>query len=312
MAREGVARSNQKMENGLRLDKDMISGLVSYCEFAPPQDAKEYVDNIIGLEAGKNVIEKYLQWRGYAELPSTADISTSRLHAYVKPPTDKGSTSTNKKPSRQPREVPGSSNQEQQGSNENVESRREIRGLKRRVAKLLPLQRPQKAELYSRRGNRAREGEGPCSFCGALVLREGSSYAGLDDGLVPLSDAEVAAEAHAKRLVEYNWNSAARTTVIDDQSVYYEFEGNSWLIAQEKELLRSREEIEEAERARHNRVVVTFDLVGRKVLLSENEVKELESETKIISALDEREVNWVKPNPDSTNLHGPWPHKETC
>lgn len=36
---------------------------------------------------------------------------------------------------------------------------------------------------------------------------------------------------------------------------------------QEKELLRKkREEIEEAEKAKRSRVVVTFDLVGRKVL----------------------------------------------
>lgn len=73
------------------------------------------------------------------------------------------------------------------------------------------------------------EGEGPCQFCGALVLKEGSTYAGLEESLAPLSDAEAAAEAYAKRLVEYDRNSAARTTVIDDQSDYYEIEGNSWL-----------------------------------------------------------------------------------
>lgn len=73
------------------------------------------------------------------------------------------------------------------------------------------------------------EGEGPCNFCGALVLKEGSMYAGLDEGITLLTDAEATAEAYAKRLVEYDRNSAARTTVIDDQSDYYEMEGNSWL-----------------------------------------------------------------------------------
>lgn len=34
----------QKVETGLGLDTDMISGLVSYCELAQPQDAKEYLD----------------------------------------------------------------------------------------------------------------------------------------------------------------------------------------------------------------------------------------------------------------------------
>jgi len=73
------------------------------------------------------------------------------------------------------------------------------------------------------------EGEGPCSFCGSLVLREGSTYAGLDDLAGSLSDAEAAAEAYAKRLVDYDRNSATRTAVIDDQTDYYEFEGNTWL-----------------------------------------------------------------------------------
>ena len=34
----------RRVETGLALDADMISGLVSYCELAPPQDAKEYLD----------------------------------------------------------------------------------------------------------------------------------------------------------------------------------------------------------------------------------------------------------------------------
>lgn len=38
----------QRIETGLGLgmDTDMISGLVSYCELAHPQDAKEYLDVI--------------------------------------------------------------------------------------------------------------------------------------------------------------------------------------------------------------------------------------------------------------------------
>lgn len=31
------------METGLDLDEDIISGLVSYCELAPPLDAQEYL-----------------------------------------------------------------------------------------------------------------------------------------------------------------------------------------------------------------------------------------------------------------------------
>lgn len=61
------------------------------------------------------------------------------------------------------------------------------------------------------------------------MLKEGSTYAGLEEGFTPVSDADVAAEAYAKRLVEYDRNSAARTTVIDDQSDYYESEGSKWV-----------------------------------------------------------------------------------
>ncbi|BBH03945.1 hypothetical protein Prudu_014950 [Prunus dulcis] len=44
MAGEGVGGSIPEDGSGLGLDKDMISGLVSYCELADPQDAKEYLD----------------------------------------------------------------------------------------------------------------------------------------------------------------------------------------------------------------------------------------------------------------------------
>lgn len=135
------------------------------------------------------------------------------------------------------------------------------------------------------------------------MLKEGSTYAGLEESFAPpLSDAEAAAEAFAKRLVEYDRNSAARTTVIDDQSDYYEIEGNSWLSKEEKELLKKKqEEIEEAEQANRNKVVVTFDLVGRKVLINKDEVSELELENSILlRPPDEREVNRIKPNPTLT------------
>ena len=36
----------KKMETGLDLDREIISGLVSYCELAQPLDAKEYLDVI--------------------------------------------------------------------------------------------------------------------------------------------------------------------------------------------------------------------------------------------------------------------------
>lgn len=74
------------------------------------------------------------------------------------------------------------------------------------------------------------EGEGPCNYCGALVLKEGSEYAGLDGmTMPPANDDEAAAQAFKDRLVEFDRSAAQRTTVIDDQSDYFEIDGNAWL-----------------------------------------------------------------------------------
>ncbi|XP_030937162.1 activating signal cointegrator 1 [Quercus lobata] len=329
----------QRIETGLGLgmDIDMISGLVSYCELAHPQDAKEYLDNIIGQEAGKSVIDEYLQRRGHSDVSSsTPNVPTSKLQAYVKPRSDEASVSGTRKPKApkvvsvpssqaEPKKHMVSTHQENQVSSETNESRtmqkgNQVSSKKKKAGKVISLAEAAKGSIVFQQGKpcscQARchklvsnclscgkivceqEGEGPCSFCGSLVLKEGSTYAGLDESLPLQSDAEATAEAYAKRLVEYDRNSAARTTVIDDQSDYYEIEGNSWLSKEEKELLKKKqEEIEEAERAKRNKVVVTFDLVGRKVLLNEDDVSELESENRILRPPDEREVNRIKPNP---------------
>lgn len=324
---------------GLDLDRDIISGLVSYCELAQPLDAKEYLLNIIGQEASKGVIEEYLQRRGQSDLiSSTPAVQSSRLQTYMKPLTEKHVISGGKKQVRTSKDT-GPSDQGQAepktntvssyigntGPSEARESRQKgIQGKsrKKKAGKVVSLAEAAKGSFVFQQGKpcpcQARqhrlvsnclscgkivceqEGEGPCSFCGALVLKEGSTYAGLEESMPPISDAEFAAEAYAKRLVDYDRNSAARTTVIDDQSDYYEIEGNSWLSNEEKQLLRKKqEETEEAELAKRNKVVVTFDLVGRKVILNRDEVEELESENRLLRPLDEgdREVNRIKPNP---------------
>ncbi|KAJ6749158.1 THYROID RECEPTOR INTERACTING PROTEIN RELATED [Salix purpurea] len=363
---------------GLDLDRDIISGLVSYCELAQPLDAKEYLLNIIGQEASKGVIEEYLQRRGQSDLiGSTPAVQSSRLQTYIKPLTEKHVISGGKKQVRTSKDT-GPSDQGQAepktstvssyignaGPSEASESRQKgIQGKsrKKKAGKVVSLAKAAKGSFVFQQGKpcpcQARqhrlvsnclscgkivceqEGEGPCSFCGALVLKEGSTYAGLEESMPPISDAEFAAEAYAKRLVDYDRNSAARTTVIDDQSDYYEIEGNSWLSnevfkflqyatywlhlptsnykqlssllyrlsfylfflsLQEKQLLRKKqEETEEAEQAKRNKVVVTFDLVGRKVILNRDEVEELESENRLLRPLDEgdRELNRIKPNP---------------
>ncbi|MBA0582309.1 uncharacterized protein LOC105788412 [Gossypium raimondii] len=330
----------KKIETGLDLDAEIISGLVSYCELAHPLDAKEYLDNIIGQEAGKVVTEEYLRRRGHLVLcTGNAAIPASKLQAYVKPPSGEISVSGTKKPFKTPKEAAGSSyraepkknvisgNQENRIPNDASDSRNMHKGnqgnsKKKKAGKVVSLAEAAKGSIVFHQGKpcscQARqhrlvsnclscgkivceqEGEGPCNFCGALVLREGSTYAGLEGSFTPVSDAEAAAEAYAKRLVEYDRNAAARTTVIDDQSDYYEIEGNSWLSKEEKELLKKKqEEIEEAERLKRSKVFVTFDLVGRKVLLNEDEVSELESKNRILlRPPDEREANRIKPNPN--------------
>ncbi|KAF6148222.1 hypothetical protein GIB67_011997 [Kingdonia uniflora] len=252
----------RNMETGLILDNDLVSGLVSYCESAPPQDAKEYLNNIVGEETGRSVIEEYVKMRGYTDIgsssSSSASVSNSTLQAYVKPPPDKVLSSGTKKHIKQPKQVTSSSNQENRIPNEIAESGSIHKGKnpkKKKSGKVISLAEAAKGTIVFKQGQpclcQARqhklvsnclscgkivceqEGEGPCSFCGALVLKEGSTYAGLDETGLPLSDAEAVAEAYAKRLVDYDRNSAARTTVIDDQSDYYDIEGNTWLSAEE-------------------------------------------------------------------------------
>ncbi|OAY79265.1 Activating signal cointegrator 1 [Ananas comosus] len=310
-----------KIEEGLDLDADLISGLVSFCELAPPLDAADYLRNIIGVEAGKDVIQEYLRRRGHADSSnSNGDAQTSQLQAYVKPPAD-GNSVTTKKQARSAKETRQKDAKSSETQNTKSQSERsQINSKKKKGGKAISLAEAAKGSVVFQQGKpcscQARrhklvsnclscgkivceqEGEGPCSFCGALVLREGSTYAGLSDVTVPLSEAEAVAEAYARRLVEYDRNSAARTKVIDDQSDYYEIEGNSWLSPEEKATLKKKQqEIEEAANAQKGKVIVTFDLVGRKVILNKDEASELESEYNILRPPEERELNRIKPNP---------------
>lgn len=221
-----------------------------------------HFQNIIGQEAGKSVIEEYFQRRGHPVPRSTQHVAEQ--HAYAKPPPHEASFSGTKKPAKGPKTVttsgkqaePQKNNQGNKVPNEQTGSRSIQKGnqpnsKKKKAGKVISLAEAAKGSIVFQQGKpctcQARshrlvsnclscgkivceqEGEGPCHFCGALVLREGSSYAGLDESLPVISESEAAAEAYTKRLVEYDRNAASRTTVIDDQSDYYELEGNSWL-----------------------------------------------------------------------------------
>ncbi|CAI7926915.1 unnamed protein product [Closterium sp. NIES-54] len=136
------------------------------------------------------------------------------------------------------------------------------------------------------------EGEGPCKFCGALVLRGSDSMgdaapgAGMEGeweeweevggAAAGTTESEAKALAFRDRLVEYNRTSAQRTVVIDDQSDYFKSngadgDGDAWLTNEEREILRRREEEREREEEeRRRRVVVTLDLIGRRVLVADS------------------------------------------
>ncbi|KAG0470097.1 hypothetical protein HPP92_016797 [Vanilla planifolia] len=314
-----------RVETSLNLDADLISGLVSFCELAPPDDAAEYLMNIIGPDVGLDIIKGYMEKRGSANSKfSNTNVQTSMFQAYMKPLADEDLLVASKKPNRIPKEGSVSNYLAGRSLKERTESSSTQGNFsshkKKKSQKVISLAEAAKGSVVFQQGKpcscQARrhrlisnclscgkivceqEGEGPCSFCGALVLKEGSSYAGLENTTPPLSDAEAAAEAYAKRLVEYDRNSAARTKVIDDQSDYYEIEGNSWLSTEEKELLKKKQmEIEEAEEAQRGKVIITFDLVGRKVLLNKDEVAELETNYSILRPAEEREQNRIKPNP---------------
>ncbi|KAL5201680.1 hypothetical protein ABZP36_036034 [Zizania latifolia] len=311
----------QRMGSTLDLDADLISGLVSFCELAPPPDAADYLENIVGVEAAQDLIQEYLQRRGYID-PSKGNenLQPSSLQPYVKPSAEAGTTQT-KKQARTKKDAASSSSQSSKSQPENEPQGASKRGSKKKGVKAISLAEAAKGSIVFKQGNpcscQARqhklvsnclscgkivceqEGEGPCSFCGALVLMEGSTYAGLSDVGVPLSETESAAEAYAKRLVDYDRNSAARTKVYDDQSDYFEMEGNSWLSSKEKsDLKKQHEDSQEAAEKDKGKVVITFDLVGRKVVLNKDEATELESEHRILRPLEEKDQSQrIQPNP---------------
>ena len=120
------------------------------------------------------------------------------------------------------------------------------------------------------------EGPGPCLFCGALV---GGSDAGKGSPVEVAtgaaagaastegtSEEELRAIAFKETLLTYDREASKRTTVIDDQSDFFEIESNAWLSHEEKGALMQRQRVlEEAEERRRKDFRVTIDLVSREV-----------------------------------------------
>jgi hypothetical protein len=129
---------------------------------------------------------------------------------------------------------------------------------------------PADETLASPRGERLREhAEHASQDSKTLEARPERSYGnGIGRG-ADSPDAAAAAARDAKdRLVAFDRTAAARTTVIDDQSDWFEIESNAWLDEDEREeAKRQAMEVEEArEAAAKNRATrVTLDLLGRRV-----------------------------------------------
>lgn len=96
---------------------------------------------------------------------------------------------------------------------------------------------------------------------------------GQEDSDKNTREQQAAAMALRDRLVEYDRESARRTTVIDDQSDYYDaVDGNAWLNDGEKAALKKQaRDLEAAREERRRKMTVTVDLLGRRVLLDDKE-----------------------------------------
>lgn len=111
---------------------------------------------------------------------------------------------------------------------------------------------------------------GECQMCGTLVERAAKELGVMpsldEEGMYVEDTGEKAAYALRDTLVTCDRESAARTTVIDDQNEYY---ANAWLSDEEREeLMRMEEQASslDAGVSGDDPVTVTFDMLGRKCI----------------------------------------------
>lgn len=331
--KQSLVRLCSDVHSVIQLDPDQVASLVSYCERAPPSDAKEYLSNMIGEENCKDIVTEYLHRRGI-EGPSEDDSGLEDgMHVYVKPQMDESWSAGSKKITKNlkaritvsERKIssPAADTSTGNGSS-GLMSKGKTGGSKvKKGGKGVSLAEAAEGKIFISRGAPCtcqasrhklvnnclscgkiiceQEGEGPCNFCGALVLLEGSTYAGLEGINVPISESEASAQAFKDRLVEYDRTSSQRTTVIDDQSDYFQVDESTWLSKEEKRaILERQEELQLAEEARKKKVVVSIDLLGRKVVMASDMENDISIKTSIFdgSPLDKRSNDVrIKPNP---------------
>lgn len=132
------------------------------------------------------------------------------------------------------------------------------------------------------------EGSGPCFTCNNLVCTNEEMEILSHDSkkshqlrsklMNPAADENLAkAIEHKNRLLEYNRTSERRTRVIDDNSDYYSSD-NKWLTAEQRELIRKKEEELRAEQhASRRQQKVTLDFAGRQVVKEEPQHSSIQS-----------------------------------
>lgn len=108
-----------------------------------------------------------------------------------------------------------------------------------------------------------------CCFCGDPI--------GFDTSMTSQSSqATKDAYEFKDRLLQYDQQSTKRTTVCDDQSDFFLVESNVWLSAEEKEELH-KQVVENTSDTTTN--MITIDLLGRRVLISEANLDSASLET---------------------------------
>lgn len=113
------------------------------------------------------------------------------------------------------------------------------------------------------------EAGGVCTFCHSQVLLDGAPLSEEEVFGSGQGDAAEAAAARAATLVAAD-KDTSRTHVHDDQADYFETSSDVWLTNEERaELDRRRLEKERLEEERRRKVVVSVDLVGRRVVMDE-------------------------------------------
>lgn len=315
----------------IQLDADVVTSLVSYCERAPPSDAKEYLSNMIGEANCEDIIAGYLQRRETQGDVADDGGLQDGMQVYVKPQTSEVWSAGSKRITKYLKTglsdsttnslvIDASNGGETTGP---LPKSKSAAGKGKKTGKGISLAEATEGKIIMSRGAPCQcqatrhqlvtnciscgrivceqEGEGPCNFCGALVLKEGSTYAGLEGSSAPKSDSEAAAQAFKDRLVEYGRTSSQRTTVIDDQSDYFQVDENAWLSEEEKQAIRQRqEEAQLAEEARKKKVVVSIDLLGRKVVMANDMGNDICINTSILggtSIAERPHALRIKPNP---------------